>query len=78
MRSGFIEFLLYHPNIVLVDATLGILQLIFPSSGCVIALMGDVHHEAEVASGVLDPRFFVDLKSGRVLLAVVLANASMH
>lgn len=78
MRSGCIKFLLCHPNIVVVDEALGILQLIFPALGCIIALSGDVHHEAEVAIGVLYPRLVADVKLGIVLLAMVLANAPMH
>lgn len=78
MRSGWIEFLLCHPSIVVVDETLGIFQLIFPPLGCIIALSGDVHYEAEVAIGVLGTRLFANVKFGIVLLAVVLANAPVH
>lgn len=76
MRSGSIEFLLCHPNTIIVFDALGILQLIFPALGCIIALVGDVHHEAEDAIGVLYPHPVADLKFGIVLLAVSLAKRS--
>ena len=78
MRSGWIEFLLCHPNIVVIDDALGILQLIFPALGRIIAHVGDVHHIAEDAIGIPYPHLVADDVFGIVLLAMVLVNAPIH
>lgn len=78
MRSGWIEFLLCHPHLVLVVLFIELLQLIYPALGYIVTLLSDVHHEAEEAIGALDPRPVADVKFGIVLLAVVLANAPMQ
>ena len=77
MHLGVYQVFLRHPNSVAVNDAIGILQLIFPALGRIVALCGNVHHDDEETVGVLHPHLVGDFETGGMLFARVLANAML-